>query len=122
MGASVNRSFTHLCPFPFGQVPVVWKRDYQIRYEFVPKTGFPPPYGEAIFGHVNVSRWNKTIRENLLRDVDACMKLLGMPVLAAHNPKDLKHFKFLTLLKFHRVPDLFCTYDGIEQEVWIRYP
>lgn len=118
MGGAIRR----LCPFPIGQVPVVWRPDYQIRYEFVPETGFPPPYGEAIFGHVNVTTWNKTTRKALLADVDACMRLLGLPVFVAHDPSDTKHLKFIKLLKFQRVQGLTCVYDDKDMEVWIRFP
>ena len=120
MGAAVG--YRSVCPFPSGQVRVVWRPDYQLRFEYVPNTGFGPPYTEAVFGHVNVKRWNKTVRKNLLRDCDMTMKHLGMPVFVAHDPSDTKHLKFIKLLKFQRVPDLTCVYDGKEQEVWIRFP
>ena len=53
-----------------------------------------------VFIHCDCFKWNKTIKKQLREDVDRVVAFLEKPILAVHNPKDKKHFKFLTMMGF----------------------
>jgi hypothetical protein len=115
--------YRNVCNFPLGQCPIIWKPDYNVRYEFVSDTGFPPPNNEAIFGHVEVYRWNKSVRSEFLKDIASAYALLpDKPIFTPHDPLDRKHEKFIRMCGFEPAPPLACLYDGRWHQVWKHEP
>lgn len=87
------------------KVPVCKTDDYVIKFE---------EHIQGTFVHCDVRKWNKTIKENLLKSWETVSNSHGGPILALHKIDDRKHYKFLNLFGFKKYLD----YNDLE-EIWI---
>ena len=92
------------------KTPVIKKKDYIVYFE---------NHEGYTFIHCDCHRWSKTIRQNLIKDIDVLTKLHGASIYCTHDKEDKKHFKFITMLQFSYVMDIMCT-DGKERQIFER--
>jgi hypothetical protein len=77
-------------------------------------------YQGTSFIHCDCIGWTKTIKNSIIQDVDSLVKLHGQPIFAFHNKDDIKHRKFLKLMKFNFYSDIYCPADGEVRQLFVR--
>ena len=91
------------------KIPVILHKDYIVHIE---------EYEDKLFGHIDVYRWNKTVKKSIDNSLQQLFNLYGRDIYALHeNTQDNKHRKFLEMLKFK----LYSTemgLDGLTHQVW----
>lgn len=71
------------------KTPVIIKDDYTVYYELVEG---------GTFVHCDMHKWNKTVKENFLKDVETLKDLYNIPLFTVHTiEQDDKHIKFLKM-------------------------
>lgn len=75
------------------KVPVVRRPEYTLYFEQATRV--------HTFIHCDVhTRWSPAVKTRLAQDFAALKSLHGGPILALHEPGDLKHHKFLRMFGF----------------------
>ena len=92
------------------KTPVVYNQNYTIYLE---------NFQGYTFIHCDCVKWNKSVRSSLIKNVDTLVKLHGTAVFALHDPEDLKHLKFLTMLNFEFNTTYPCN-DGKVRQIFTR--
>lgn len=93
------------------KTPVVLRDSYIIYLE---------NYQGVSFIHCDCFVWNKTVKKDMLDSVDTLIKLHGNKIYAFHNKDDLKHRKFLKLMKFNFYSNIYCPTDGEVRQLFVR--
>lgn len=93
------------------KTPVVIRDDYIVYLE---------NYQGTSFIHCDCFDWCKTIKINLIKDIDTLINLHGSPIYAFHNIEDYKHRKFLKIMKFNFYSDIYCPTDGKVRQLFVR--
>lgn len=73
------------------KVPVVRSHEFNIYYEQI---------NGLTFVHCDVFKWNKTVKEHLMIDIEIICELHKGPMYAYHIVGDRKHEKFLRMVGF----------------------
>ena len=92
------------------KTPVIYSQYYVVYLEF---------FDENTFIHCDCSRWNKEIKISLQKDIDILVGIHKKPILALHDQEDIKHRKFLKLMKFEYHSDISCI-DGKTRQIFTR--
>ena len=93
-----------------GKQPVITKKDYIVYLEFAFK---------MTFIHCDCFRWNKTVKTNLLKDLEKLASLRTEPLFAIHEIDDKKHLKFITMMGFKHFMD-FTGADNKMRQLFVR--
>jgi len=67
--------------------------------------------------HCDVHRYNKTIKKELLENLDLLMSMRKSPLIAVHMD-DEKHRKFLVMMGFEMLVNGKCS-DGKKHDIYI---
>ena len=67
--------------------------------------------------HCDVHKYNKTIRKQLLEDLDLLMSMRVSPLITVHMDDD-KHRKFLEMMGFELLTNGDCS-DGKTHDIYI---
>jgi hypothetical protein len=92
------------------KTPVIRKKDYIVYFEL---------HEGSIFIHCDCHRWSKTVKQNLIKDLDVLCSLQDMPIYGIHEINDNKHLKFLTMCGFTFVTSVVCL-DGVKRQIFER--
>tara|TARA_B110000902_G_scaffold201680_1_gene229035 strand:+ start:90 stop:395 length:306 start_codon:yes stop_codon:yes gene_type:complete len=88
---------------------LVMERDhYSVHYE---------PVETHTVIHCDVHKYNKTIRKQLLEDLDLLMSMRISPLITVHMDDD-KHRKFLEMMGFELLTNGNCS-DGKTHDIYI---
>lgn len=98
-----------MAPIPRKQ-PVIVTDDYILYLEFAFK---------STFIHCDCFKWNKTVKKNLLEDLQKLSQLRTEPLFAIHEIDDKKHLKFITMLGFKHFMD-FIGADNKMRQLFVR--
>lgn len=93
------------------KTPVVIRDNYIVYLE---------DYQGTSFIHCDCGGWTKEIKKKLIRDVDSLTQLHGRPIYTFHDKDDIKHRKFLKLMKFQFYSDINCPTDGEVRQLFVR--
>ena len=69
--------------------------------------------------HCDVHRYNKTIKKELLKDLDLLMSMRKSPLITVHMD-DEKHRKFLEMMGFELLVNGKCS-DGKKHDIYIFF-
>lgn len=92
------------------KVPVLVRPHYKVLFEV---------FADKLWIHSSFTKWNKTIKQQAQQDFNTLMSLVNLPVLALHDPEDLKHKKFLNLFGFVYLKDTLGK-DNKPRQIFIR--
>ena len=92
------------------KTPVIHSRHYIVYLEF---------FDDNTFIHCDCIGWTKEIKLSLQKDIETLVSLHKKTILALHDEKDIKHRKFLKLMKFEYHSDISCT-DGKIRQIFTR--
>lgn len=76
-------------------------------------------YNNNSFIHCDCLKWNKSIKESLIDDVEKFVTIHRKPIFAIHEIADLKHLKFLKILGFVHHSD-FKGMDNIMRQLFVK--
>lgn len=88
------------------KTPVIRRKDYTVYFE---------NHEGNTFIHCDCHRWNKTVKQNLIKDFDVLCSLQEVSIYALHDIGDSKHLKFLTMFGFEWLCDVTCIDDVVRQ-------
>lgn len=89
---------------------VLKKKDYVIEFEYIEDAYSGK---EVILGHLDITKWNKRVKKDVMRDVYFLAKMQELPLCVARDPNNIKDVKFVLMLGF--VPAPFEIEDDNEQ-------
>ena len=92
------------------KTPVAYNHNYILYFDY---------FDGQTFIHCDCFKWNKKVRLELQQDVSTLVSLHKKPILALHDIEDIKHRKFLKLMKFESHSDIACT-DGKTRQIFTR--
>ena len=87
---------------------VMEREHYTVHYE---------PVESHTVIHCDIHKYNKTIRKQLLKDLDLLMSMRKSPLIAVHMD-DEKHRKFLVMMGFELLINGKCS-DGKTHDIYI---
>lgn len=87
---------------------VMEREHYTVHYE---------PVESHTVIHCDVHKYNKTIRKQLLKDLDLLMSMRKSPLITVHMD-DEKHRKFLVMMGFEILVNGECS-DGKNHDIYI---
>jgi len=95
--------------------PVLIKNNYRVYFEKVLYNEIQ----EVLVVHCDVSRWNKTVKQQLIIDSYNLFSKQDKPIIAIHDKMDKKHLKFITMMGFHPCLDEITIADGSKSMMFI---
>ena len=89
---------------------VLKKKDYVIEFEYITDENSGQ---EFIMGHIDIPKWNKKVKKDVIRDVYFLAKMQELPLCVSRDPNNIKDVKFVLMLGF--VPAPYEIEDDTEQ-------
>jgi hypothetical protein len=80
---------------------VLKKKDYEVYFDYVLNE---VDNTEFIHGHMEVFKYSKTVKRQLVKDIIALARLQELPIYVSWDIKDLKFLKFITMIGFVPAP------------------
>lgn len=92
------------------KTPVIVSKDYTVYLEDY--------HGNSII-HCDCGSWSKTVKNNLIADLDKLLEIHRKPVYAIHEIEDSKHLKFIKMMGF-AWNNNFHGSDGKLRQLFVR--
>ena len=92
------------------KTPVIYNNDYIVYLEYTFAMSFI---------HCDCYRWTKTVKKQLIEDIDKLVAIHREPIFAIHDLNDNKHLKFLYMMNFKYHSD-FIGDDNLTRQLFVR--
>ena len=92
------------------KIPVIRRTNYTVYYENVEGNTFV---------HCDCYRWNKKIKQQLMKDLDTLKEMHKGNWYALNTFNDTKRYKFLNLMNFNFLKEIIGT-DGNKHQIFVR--